>query len=174
MRPAQAPGWFVAADRVLRRVVAWLTCTLLVLMVFFTVYTVVMRYVFKNPPFWGDTVSLFCNIWLVLAAYCLAVRDREDIVSEGLYPFLPPSAQHALRYAWQVLTLLFAIYLLWFGAVAALNVPGMYWELGGLPRKYPLLALPLCGFLLTLVTAMNLVEDALGWRHPAEAPQQAA
>ncbi len=167
---APAPRWSIAADRVLRVAVAWLSCTLLVLMVFFTVYTVVMRYVFKNPPFWGDTVALFCNIWLVLVAYCLAVRDREDIVSEGLYIYLPSLAQQVFRYAWQVLTLFLGIYLVWFGTEAALNVPGEYWELRGLPRKYPMLALPLCGVLVTLMTAMNLAEEALGWRRPAPPP----
>lgn len=153
----------------LRWLVAGVSCTLLVLMVFFTVYTVVMRYIFKNPPFWGDTVALFCNIWLVLIAYCLAVRDREDIVSEGIYIYLPPSVVAGLRYAWQVLTFALAIYLMWFGITAALTVPGEFWELGGLPKKYPMLALPLCGVLVALMAAMNLAEDTLGWC-PAKPP----
>lgn len=161
---AHAPGWFLATDRVVRLLVAGVSCTLLVLMVIFTVYTVVMRYVFKDPPFWGDTVSLFCNIWLVLIAYSLAVRDREDIVSEGIYIYLPDSAVAVLRYAWQVLTFALGIYLIGFGIEAALTVPGEFWELGGLPKKYPMLALPLCGVLIGLMAAMNLAEDTLGWR----------
>ena len=170
---AHAPRWFLATDRILRLLVAGVSCTLLVLMVFFTVYTVVMRYVFKDPPFWGDTVALFCNIWLVLIAYSLAVRDREDIVSEGIYIYLPLSAVAALRYAWQVLTFALAIFLMWFGMVAALNVPGEFWELGGLPKRYPMLALPLCGVLVALMAGMNLAEDTLGWRpvNPPAVPQ---
>ena len=139
------------------------SCTLLVLMVVFTVYTVVMRYIFKNPPFWGDTVSLFCNIWLVLIAYALAVREREDIASEAVYPYLPPRGVAALRLAWQAMTLAFALFLVWYGLDAALNVPGQFWELGGLPKKYPMMALPLCGLLVALVGACNLAEDLLGW-----------
>lgn len=164
-----APHWFLATDRLLRFLVAGVSCTLLVLMVFFTVYTVVMRYVFKDPPFWGDTVSLFCNIWLVMIAYSLAVRDREDIVSEGIYIYLTPSAVAVLRYAWQVLTLVLGIYLIWFGLEAALTVPGEFWELGGLRKRYPMLALPLCGVLVALMAAMNIAEDTLGWR-PVNSP----
>ena len=67
-----APGWIRRLDHVVRLAIMWTSCVLLVLMVSFTIYTVVMRYVFRNPPFWGDTVSLFCNIWLVLIAYALA------------------------------------------------------------------------------------------------------
>lgn len=144
------------------------SCTLIVLMVAFTVYTVVMRYVFEDPPFWGDTVSLFCNIWLVLIAYALAVRDREDIASEGIYIYLKPGTVRVLRLAWQSMTMLLGIFLIGFGLDAALNVPGQFWELGGLPKKFPMLALPVCGTLVALVTSINIAEDVLGWRAPPE------
>ena len=158
------PAWFRIIDRAVRLAIMWISCTLLVLMVAFTVYTVVMRYVFKDPPFWGDTVSLFCNIWLVLIAYPLAVRDREDIASEAIYVFLPARAVWGLRLMWQIMTLGFALYLIWFGLDAALNVPGQFWELGGLPKTVPMMALPLCGTLVALLTASNIIEDIFGWR----------
>ncbi len=142
----------------------WISCTLLVLMIAFTIYTVVMRYVFKDPPFWGDTVSLFCNIWLVLIAYALAVRDRQDIATEVIYEYLSPRGVNALRFTWQVLTFSLGVFLIWFGLDAALHVPGKFWELGGLPRMIPMMALPLCGTLLVYATGMNMAEDIFGWR----------
>lgn len=166
--PRAAPAWFQATERVLRTTIMWVSCTLLVLMVAFTVYTVVMRYVFNDPPFWGDTVALFCNIWLVLIAYSLAVRDREDIASEGIYVYLPPRLVAVLRFTWQVLTFAFALFLVWFGLDAAQNVPGQYWELGGLPKTVPMMALPLCGTLLAALTASNISEDVFGWRTRAD------
>jgi TRAP-type C4-dicarboxylate transport system permease small subunit len=36
--------------------------------------------------------------------------------------------------------------------------------LGGLPKKFPMLALPVCGTLVALVTAINIAEDVFGWR----------
>lgn len=159
--------WFKRVDRVMRSAIMWTSCTLLVLMVAFTVYTVVMRYIFKDPPFWGDTVALFCNIWLVLMAYALAVRDREDIATEGIYVYLSARTVRTLQFSWQVLTFLFAAYLVWYGFDAAQNVPGQYWELGGLPKRIPMMALPLCGTLVALVTASNLAEDVFGWRSPS-------
>jgi TRAP-type C4-dicarboxylate transport system permease small subunit len=116
------PSWFRVVDRVLRSTIAWFTCSLLVLMVIFTIYTVIMRYVFHDPPFWGDTVALFCNIWLVLLAYTLAVRERQDIASAG-----------------------------------------QYWELGGLPKKAPMMVLPISGILVALMSAFTLAEDTFGW-----------
>ena len=162
-----SPGWVRTMDRIVRLSIMWVSCTLLVLMVAFTIYTVVMRYVFKDPPFWGDTVSLFCNIWLVLIAYALAVRDREDIATEGVYAYLSPRVVEAFRFSWQILTLAFGVFLIWFGLDAALNVPGQFWELGGLPKMFPMLALPLCGVLVSFATGMNVAEDVLRWRSAA-------
>jgi TRAP-type C4-dicarboxylate transport system permease small subunit len=158
-----APPWLRRIDAFVRLTIRWLASTLLVLMVTFTIYTVVMRYVFHDPPFWGDTVSMFCNIWLVLMAYALAVRDREDIASEGIYAFLPSRSVVVLKFAWQAMTLAFGVVLFWFGLDAALNVPGQYWELGGLPKKAPMMVLPLCGGLVVLMTACNAAEDLFGW-----------
>ena len=160
----QAPRWFRVVDRIVRSTITWFTCSLLVLMVAFTIYTVVMRYVFHDPPFWGDTIALFCNIWLVLLAYALAVRDREDIASEGIYEFLTPKTVLVLRFAWRAMTFIFGVLLFWFGLDAALNVPGQYWELGGLPKRAPMMVLPICGVLIALVTAFTLAEDLFGWR----------
>ena len=166
---SRAPAWFQTFDHILRTTIMWVSCTLIVMMVALTVYTVVMRYVFQNPPFWGDTISLFCNIWLVLMAYALAVRDREDIASETIYVYLKPGPVKVLRFTWQAMTFLFGMFLIWFGLDAAQNVPGQFWELGGLPKKFPMLALPLCGTLVALVTAINIAEDIFGWRLSVEA-----
>ena len=167
-----APAWFRKTDRFMRAAITWFTCTLLVMMVAFTVYTVVMRYVFRNPPFWGDTVSMFCNIWLVLLAYALAIRDREDIASEAIYVFLPQNMVTLLRRSWQLMTFLFGLFLVWFGTVAAIDVPGQYWELGGLPKKVPLMVLPIAGTLVAVMMAFTAVEDLLGW-HSAKDPEEA-
>ena len=158
------PQWFRIVDRVLRSTITWFTCSLLVLMVVFTIYTVIMRYVFHDPPFWGDTVALFCNIWLVLLAYALAVRERQDIASEAIYELLSPRMVVVLRFIWQGMTFIFGVLLFWFGLEAALNVPGQFWELGGLPKRAPMMVLPISGMLVALMSAFTLVEDVSGWR----------
>jgi TRAP-type C4-dicarboxylate transport system permease small subunit len=168
MKPVQIvrrpPRWFRIVDRTLRSTIAWFTCSLLVLMVLFTIYTVIMRYVFHDPPFWGDTVALFCNIWLVLLAYALAVRERQDIASEGIYELFSPRVVVVFRFIWQGMTLVFGALLFWYGLEAALNVPGQYWELGGLPKRAPMMVLPISGMLVALMSAFTLAEDVFGWR----------
>ena len=145
----------------LSTIVRVLCAVFLVLMVLFTVYTVVMRYVFQNPPFWGDTLSVFCNIWVTMLGYSLAVRDREDIALRGFYKLIPPRAGFLLDMLWTTMVLAFGLYLVWFGWVAATNVPSMFWELGGLKKTYPMLVLPIAGVLVAMAAAGLLLEDAL-------------
>ncbi len=166
--------WLTAVDTTLRRIVAWVTCTLLITMVAFTTYTVVMRYVFKNPPFWGDTLAVFANIWLVLLAYGLTVRERDDIVMEGLYEKLPSRVVACLRFIWQGLTLTFGIYMSYYGLRAAMNVPGTFTELGGLPTKVPMMVLPICGALIALASIAVLIEDSLKWWRGEEIPSSSS
>jgi len=137
------------------------SAVLLLLMVAFTVYTVVMRYVFQNPPFWGDTLSVFCNIWVTMLGYSLAVRDREDIALRGFYKLIPPRAGFLLDMFWTAMVFAFGVYLAWFGWVAASNVPGMFWELGGLKKMYPMLVLPIAGVLVAMAAAGLMLEDLL-------------
>jgi len=134
---------------------------LLLLMVAFTVYTVVMRYVFQNPPFWGDTLSVFCNIWVTMLGYSLAVRDREDIALRAFYKVIPARAGFLLDMVWTAMVFAFGVYLVWFGWDAATNVPGVFWELGGLRKMYPMLVMPIAGILVAMAAAGLMLEDIL-------------
>ena len=158
---ADTKHWLPAVDRALRRLLMALCGTLLLLMVAFTGYTIVMRYVFDQAPFWGDTVSVFCNIWLVMLAHAITVRERGEIAMQGLYAYLPAKAVMVLDLGWSVMTLAVGVLLVWFGYVAASGVNSEYWELGGLSKRYPMLILPLAGLLITLASLLNLVEDGV-------------
>jgi TRAP-type C4-dicarboxylate transport system permease small subunit len=133
-----------------------LCCLLLFLIVGLTAYTVFMRYVMNNAPFWGDTTALFANIWLVMLCLAVTVRYEESISMQGLYRALPPIVGVTLDVLWNIVTLLFGLFLVWYGLQAAMNVPGMFWELGGLPKRYPMFIMPISGALTSLAAALVL------------------
>jgi TRAP-type C4-dicarboxylate transport system permease small subunit len=141
-----------------------LSCVLLLLMVAFTGYTIVMRYVFDNAPFWGDTLSVFCNIWLVMLAHAITVRERSEIAMQGIYSHIPAKAVMVLDLSWSVMTLAVGVLLVWFGYAAANGVNSEYWELGGLSKRYPMMILPLAGSIITLASFVNLIEDVIAIR----------
>ena len=76
-------------DRFIHRVLEAMCSLFLAMMVGFTIYNVVMRYVFANPPVWGDLLTVLSNIWLMFIALSLTARDNEHIALNLIYEKLP-------------------------------------------------------------------------------------
>jgi TRAP-type C4-dicarboxylate transport system permease small subunit len=142
-----------------RRILGLLCIALLAAMVLFTGYTVLMRVAFDDPPFWGDTITLFANVWLVLLALPLAVRERDHISMQMLYDALPDRFAIALEALWNALLLAMGVVIAIYGAEAAWRIPGAFWELGNLPKTYPMLILPISGTLIAVASGLVLFED---------------
>jgi hypothetical protein len=50
---------------------------------------------------------------------------------------------------------------MWYGWIAAQNVPGMFWELGGLKKTFPMMIMPIAGALAAMAAAMLILDDVL-------------
>ena len=81
--------FLVALDLWTRKILTVFCMLMLFMMVAFTVYTVIMRYVFLNPPVWGDLLTVLSNIWFVFIALALTVREKEQIALNLIYTRLP-------------------------------------------------------------------------------------
>jgi TRAP-type C4-dicarboxylate transport system permease small subunit len=143
-------------DALIWNVLLAICCFLLFTIVALTAYTVFMRYIMNDAPFWGDTTALLANIWLVMLCLAVTVRHEEGISMQGLYAALPPIIGVSLDVLWNVVTFLFGLFLVWYGWQVAMDVPGMFWELGGLPKRYPMLIMPISGALTSLAAALVL------------------
>lgn len=133
-------------------------------MVAFTVYTVFMRYVFLDPPMWGDILTLFSNIWLVFIALALTVREREHIALNFIYSRLPRALAFGMQQLWALVILALGVVIAIYGYEVASTNPGKYWELGYLPKKYPMMILPLTGVLIALGALVAFIEDCVRYR----------
>lgn len=154
----------VAIDRWLRKLLTAFCAIALFSMVAFTVYTVFMRYVFENPPVWGDLMTLFSNIWLVFIALALTVREKEHIALNLLYGRLPLFWGFAIQQLWTAIICLLGLVIMIYGWEVAWTNPGKYWEMGYLPKKYPMLILPLTGALVFVGALIAIVEDVVRYR----------
>lgn len=156
---------FKKLDKYIRSLLMIICCILLASMVIFTVYTVVMRYIFLDPPFWGDTMTLFANIWLVMLALGLSVRERSNISMQMLYEYLPRRIVFSLEMTWTVFIVAFGGLLAWYGFDTAMRVPGAFWELGNMPKKYPMMIMPISGVLVILAGSVVIIEDIIRFRN---------
>ena len=68
------------------------------------------------------------NVAMVLIGLSLAVRHKDLIAMEALYDHLPRKMVLLLEALWNVVILAFSLIFVWFGTIAAVNMPGMYWD----------------------------------------------
>jgi TRAP-type C4-dicarboxylate transport system permease small subunit len=154
----------VKLDRYVRMTLTAFCAVALFSMVVFTVYTVFMRYVFEDPPVWGDLMTLFSNIWLVFIALTLTVREKEHIALNLLYSRLPAGWGFAVQQLWTLIICALGAVICIYGYEVASTNPGKYWEMGYMPKKYPMMILPLTGGLIFLGALVAFIEDMARYR----------
>jgi len=148
-----------ALDFLLGRAVTWTCVGMLGAMVAFTLYTVFMRAVMNDPPFWGDTLTLIANVWLVMLSFALAIRSRESIAMQMIYDYVPARVAGLLETLWNLLFAALGLMMVVYGYRVAERIPGTYWELGDAPKGWLMMILPAAGVLVTLAALRVLAED---------------
>lgn len=160
-------------DTTVKKTLTAFCAILLLMMVAFTVYSVIMRYVFENPPVWGDLLTVLSNIWLVFFALALTVRDKDHIALDLIYSYLPLKFAFCVRQFWTLVILGLSIVMIIYGIQAVQTMGGKYWEMwyfawedGGLvfkpnymPKKYAIAIVPISGFLVCIAAIASIIED---------------
>ena len=165
----------IRIDLWIRRVLERFCMLLLLMMVVFTVYTVIMRYVFENPPVWGDLLTVLSNIWLVFIALVITVRENQHIALNLIYSRLPNSVAFAVQQLWIGVIFLLGIVICIYGWEVVSKMGGKYWEMwhfawedgwfvfkpNYMPKKYAVLILPITGAMVSLAALVATIEDAV-------------
>lgn len=165
-------------DTAVKKTLTAFCAVLLLAMVSFTVYSVVMRYVFKDPPIWGDLLTVLSNIWLVFFALALTVRDKDHIALDLIYSWLPQKAAFAIQQFWTAVIFCLGIVMIIWGLEAVATMGGKYWEMwyfawedGGIvfkpnymPKKYAIAIVPISGFLVCIAAVASIIEDTMRLR----------
>lgn len=165
-------------DRWVKKTLTAFCAIFLMMMVVFTVYTVVMRYVFEDPPVWGDLLTVLSNIWLVFFALALTVRDKDHIALDLIYSWLPLKAAFYIRQFWTLVIFGLSIVMIVYGMEAVSTMGGKYWEMwyfawedGGIvfkpnymPKKYAIAIVPISGFLVSIAAIASIIQDTMQLR----------
>lgn len=162
-------------DAAVKKLLTAFCAILLLLMVAFTVYSVVMRYVFENPPVWGDLLTVLSNIWLVFLALALTVRDKDHIALDMIYTWLPLKAAFAIQQFWTLVIFGLGLVMIVYGIEAVTTMGGKYWEMwyfawedgqlvfkpNYMPKKYAIAIVPISGVLVCVAAIASVLEDSL-------------
>jgi TRAP-type C4-dicarboxylate transport system permease small subunit len=162
-------------DTAVKKLLTAFCAILLLMMVVFTVYSVVMRYVFENPPVWGDLLTVLSNIWLVFLALALTVRDKDHIALDLVYTWLPLKVAFAIQQFWSLVIFGLGLVMIVYGIEAVSTMGGKYWEMwyfawedgqivfkpNYMPKKYAIAIVPISGVLVSVAAIASILEDSL-------------
>ena len=161
-------------DKLVKKTLTGFCAIFLLLMVVFAVYNVVMRYVFEDPPVWGDLLTVLSNIWLVFIALALTVRDQDHIALDLIYSWLPEKVAFAVQQFCTMVIFCLGTVMITYGIEAVNTMGGKYWEMwhfaweGGrfvfkqnyMPKKYAIAIVPISGFLVCVGALASIIEDS--------------
>ncbi len=171
-------NFFITIDLWVRKILTGFCMLMLFLMVAFTVYTVVMRYVFENPPVWGDLLTVLSNIWLVFIALVLTVREKDHIALNLIYTRLPIAYAYAVQQLWTIVVFLLGIVICYYGWEVVTKMGGKYWEMwhfaweegsfvfkpNYMPKKYAVMILPISGAMISIAALIAVIEDTVRFK----------
>lgn len=119
---------------------------------------VVYRQALARPLMWPSEWSVMTFIWSVLLGASVAARRRAHFIVEVLPQHLPGSVEFALRLFVSLMTLLFALVILYFGWEMALTGQRRFTPMMGYPMVYVFAAFPVAGLAMALFALEHLVE----------------
>lgn len=165
-------------DMLVKKTLTGFCGVFLLLMVVFAVYNVIMRYIFENPPVWGDLLTVLSNIWLVFIALALTVRDKDHIALNLIYTWLPVKVGFVVQQFWTVVIFCLGIVMIVYGLEAVAKMGGKYWEMwyfaweegqfvfkpNYMPKKYAIAIVPISGVLVCVAAVASIIEDSFKLR----------
>jgi TRAP-type C4-dicarboxylate transport system permease small subunit len=161
-------------DKLVKKTLTGFCSIFLLMMVVFAVYNVIMRYVFENPPVWGDLLTVLSNIWLVFIALALTVRDKDHIALDLIYSWLPINVAFVIQQFWTLVIFGLGIVMIVYGLEAISTMGGKYWEMwhfawedgqfvfkpNYMPKKYAISIVPISGVLVCIGAIASIIEDS--------------
>lgn len=148
-----------ALRKSLDKVLEFLCCTLLALMVIFASWQVASRYVLNKPSTATEELLLICFVWMGLLGASYVFGKREHMRMSFLVDKLSEKNQIKISLFSEIVVILFAVFILVFGGfkISSLAMGQLSASLQ-IPMGYIYLALPLSGILTILYNILNIYD----------------
>lgn len=133
----------------------------IILIMIFTVYEVSTREILGQPTIWTNEITSYMLVWFGMLSILYAYAKKAHVSVDLVYRKLSARIQKILDLINEMLTFIFAIFVLIYGY--------KYWWLGysrgwrhfgmlDIPMGYTRIALPITGFLLALFVLLSIYE----------------
>ena len=143
--------------KLLQKIISFVTCIFLVLMVLLALWQVISRYALKNPSQFTDELLRFMLIWTGMLGAVYAFIDEKHLSLIFLRNKLNKKWQGTAIIFSYIMTLLFSVLiLLWGGTRLSLSTVNQLSPIMKLPMGIVYSIIPISGFLITLITIFNV------------------
>ncbi|MDO5409182.1 MAG: TRAP transporter small permease [Lachnospiraceae bacterium] len=145
--------------KILNQIAEKMSIVILAVMVILVVWQVGARYIMKAPIPWSEQLSKYLFIWLVLINSTYMFGKKEHMSIGYFKEKLPQTAQIVINYLIEVVTFVFAGFILILGGYMAMKI--------GIPQKdaaigismgFVYAALPISGLMTALYGVCNFID----------------
>ena len=133
-------------------------------MTILTTYQVITRYIFNAPSTWSEELVGYMFGWATMFGAALCTGERAHMNIPILVDMMKPGAKKALLIFAEIVALLFSAVILVYGGttVSALAMGQQTSSLWGLAVGTFYWVMPVCGVLMVIYSALNIVAIAKG------------
>ena len=153
---------------VIHKAMKWLSeaigilCGMLVgILLVINLAAVVMRYVFSNPLFWCEEVSLLLFSWFVALALIPLTYQRRGIALDFFVDLLPPTPKKILRIVVDVLGSVLLVIVAYFGVQLMQRSLYRFTPILRIPYRYIYLSMVVAMAVSAVIHMLYAIEDTL-------------
>ena len=117
------------------------------------------RYVLNDSLLWSEEVSVWLMVWMVFLAAPVLTLHNQHVTVTAMVNALPAPVRPCLVMFAKLLTLIFLIFLVYYGTIAFNGTFHRISPATGFSAKWAKLAMPVGGALMTLACAAALLRD---------------
>ena len=117
--------WLRRLDKWIEIALYYLAGLLLVVIAGIVFYSVVMRYVFNEPPLWADEAPRALSLWMVFIGVAVATKRGRNIRVTHFIDMVPPRPRVYFETFMHILVLIMLAGLVWY------NIPILKLQSGG-------------------------------------------
>lgn len=151
--------------KIVDRVTATLTCSLLVIMVLVACWQVFTRFLLNTPSTVSEEFLRYSLIWLTMLGAAYTYGKRKHIAIVFIIRQLPKKVSVIIDFIVEIIVLVFIlVILLWGGYKAFENAQGQVSSALGLPIEYLYLSLIVAGVLFIFYAFIHLAEHINRYR----------
>ena len=153
-----------ALRKILNKALNGLAGMSLIVMTILTTYQVITRYVFNNPSTWSEELVGYMFGWATMFGAAICTGERGHMNIPILVDMMKPAAKKVLLIFAEIVALLFSAIILVYGGttVSSLAMGQQTSSLWGLAVGTFYWVMPVCGVVMVLYSAMNIIAIAKG------------